>query len=60
VDARGIRSAAEIGLPLRRRASGFPEAIAGVDGKTELDLGGKKRTLPRIDLSQLMLDAAST
>ena len=27
-----------------------------VDGKTMLDVGGKKRTLPRVDLSQLIRD----
>ena len=31
-----------------------------VDGKTVLDVGGKKRTLPHADLSQLVRDAAST
>jgi Ca2+-binding RTX toxin-like protein len=31
-----------------------------VDGKTVLDVGGKKKTLPRADLSQLIRDAASS
>ena len=30
-----------------------------VDGKTVLDVGGKKRTLPRADLSQLVRGAAA-
>jgi len=30
-----------------------------VNGKTVIDVGGKKRTLPRADLSQLVRDAAS-
>jgi hypothetical protein len=30
-----------------------------VDGKTVLDVGGKKRTLPRADLSGLIRHAAS-
>jgi hypothetical protein len=30
-----------------------------VRGKTVIDVGGKKRTLPRADLSQLVRDTAS-
>ena len=47
----------DLGDRRRQGVAGDPRRI--VDGKTVLDVGGKQRTLPQTDLSQLVQDARS-